>query len=102
MGAFALGYALSARTHERDAATQPGPARKAGLAVGDIITRVDSTPTKGIGVAGALTRILGPRGTIVDLRLLRGRRTFDVAVQRADIKAPNVAGRLLSFAGHRY
>ena len=83
-------------------ATQPGPARKAGIEVGDVITRVGTTPTKGLGVAGALTHILGPRGTIVELRVLRGRRRFDIPVQREEISAPNVAGRLLSFAGRRY
>ena len=34
--------------------------------------------------------------------MLRGRRRFDIPVQREEISAPNVAGRLLSFAGRRY
>jgi carboxyl-terminal processing protease len=83
-------------------ATQPGPARNAGIAVGDVITRVDSTPTQGLGVTGALAHILGPRGTVVELRVLRSGRTFEFAVRRAEISAPNVSGRLLSFAGRRY
>src|SRR5207237_1361796 len=73
-------------------ATQPGPARNSGIAVGDTITRVDATPTKGLGVAGALTHILGPRGTVVELRVLRGGRTLDFDVRPEEISAPTVRG----------
>jgi carboxyl-terminal processing protease len=83
-------------------ATQPGPARNAGIAAGDTIVRVDGKSTKGIGVAGALARILGPRGSVVRLRVLHDGRVLGVAVERAEIRAPNVSGRLLSFAGHRF
>jgi carboxyl-terminal processing protease len=50
----------------------------------------------------ALTRILGPRGTIVRLALLRGGHTLDLRIRRELIQAPVVEARLLSYAGERW
>jgi carboxyl-terminal processing protease len=83
-------------------ATEPGPGRVAGLRVGDTITRIDSTPTPGLGLAGALARIAGPRGTTVRLVVLRRDVVRGVEVRRATVRAPGVSGRRLSFGGRTY
>src|SRR6478672_1510525 len=43
---------------------RPGPAQRAGVRVGDTIVRVGNASTKGLSVTKALSRILGPRGTM--------------------------------------
>jgi carboxyl-terminal processing protease len=49
-----------------------------------------------------LARILGPRGTIVRLALMRGGHRVDLRIRRATIRAPVVRARLLSYAGRRW
>ncbi|HKI93641.1 MAG TPA: hypothetical protein VJ986_15160, partial [Gaiellaceae bacterium] len=46
----------------RVVAAPPGPARKAGIRVGDTIVCIGDEPAVRLGLAGALTRISGPRG----------------------------------------
>lgn len=82
--------------------TQRGPAERAGLRVGDMIVGVGGVPARSLGVAGALTRILGPRGSVALLDVLRDGAVRSFAVRRESIAAPVVAGRLLSFDGDRY
>jgi carboxyl-terminal processing protease len=81
---------------------RPGPAQRAGIHAGDVIVRIDGTPTASQTPSTALARILGPRGTILRLELLRGGRTLEVAVRRDLIRAPAVEARLLSYAGRRW
>jgi carboxyl-terminal processing protease len=81
---------------------RPGPAKRAGVHVGDTIVSIDGTPTSKLDMTQALARILGPRGTTVRLELQRGSRTFQVSVRRAVVRAPVVQARLLSFAGRRW
>ncbi|TML85686.1 MAG: hypothetical protein E6G08_13720 [Actinobacteria bacterium] len=83
-------------------ATQPGPGRAAGLRVGDTITRIGRTSTPGLGLAGALGRITGPRGTTVRLVVLRGDVIHNLEVRRTSVRAPGVSGRRLSFGGRMY
>ena len=81
---------------------RPGPARSAGIAVGDTIVRIGNTPAAALSASRAMARIMGAPGTSVHLVLRRGRKTLDVRVERAVIHAPAVHARLISFAGRRW
>jgi carboxyl-terminal processing protease len=81
---------------------RPGPARRAGMQVGDTIVRIGRLPAKRMSMSSALSKILGPRGTTVRLGVARGGRTFDLRVRRETIDAPVVDARLLSYAGGRW
>jgi carboxyl-terminal processing protease len=83
-------------------ATQPGPGRRAGIRVGDTIVRIGSVPAAHLGLAGALTRIAGPRGSSIALRVRRAGRRLEFTVRRAAVIAPAVSARLLSFGGQSY
>lgn len=72
-----------------------GPARAAGIEVGDTIVRIG-------GRAAAPSLILGPPGTTVRLELLRSGRRVSLRVRRSVIQAPVVQARLVSFAGGRW
>jgi carboxyl-terminal processing protease len=75
--------------------TKAGPARKAGIRVGDLILAIDGWPTAGGAFEQSLQRILGPEGSTVRLRIRRGERVFSRDVVRARISAPSVQSRLL-------
>jgi carboxyl-terminal processing protease len=84
-------------------ATQPGPARAAGIRTGDLITTIDGHRTAQLGLAHALTRIMGgPLGSPVSLRVAREGRSLGYIVHRERLRAPTVRGRLLSLDGRRY
>jgi carboxyl-terminal processing protease len=83
-------------------ATQPGPARTAGMRVGDTITRIGGLSASRIGLAAALARIAGPRGSALGLEVRRGEALLRFNVRRADVVAPAVSGRLVSFGGRTY
>lgn len=61
------------------------PAARAGLRAGDRITRIDGTPTRGMALQEAVSRIRGPEGTAVRLAIQRSDREFDVRLVRARI-----------------
>jgi carboxyl-terminal processing protease len=82
--------------------TRPGPARTAGIRIGDTILRIGSAATARLGLTQALTRIGGPRGTRVRLELLREGRVRWVSVPRERLRAQEVQGRLVSFAGRHW
>jgi carboxyl-terminal processing protease len=84
------------------AATQPGPARAAGIRSGDVIKRIDGYPTARLGLSHALTRIVGPLGSAVRLQVVRGGRSIGYVVHRRRVSAPTISGRLLSADGRRY
>ena len=65
----------------------PGtPAARAGLRPGDRITAVDGRSTEKLSLEEVVSRIRGPAGTTVRLRLQRGGRTFEVSLVRARIR----------------
>ena len=82
--------------------TRPGPARAAGLRPGDTIVRIGGSPAAKLGPVGALARISGTPGTTVRLEFVRHRRVHRLIVPRADVRAPNVTGRMLRYAGRRW
>lgn len=72
------------------------PASKAGLRPQDIITEIDGKSTAGINIAEAVTRIRGPKGTDVTLRILRNKsEDLTFTITRADIKIPSVKHEIL-------
>lgn len=82
--------------------TQPGPGRAAGIRVGDTIVRIGTESAAGLDAVRAVTRIVGPRGTRVRLELVRADRTRWVSVPREVMRAQDVEGRLVPFAGRRW
>ena len=82
--------------------TQPGPAQEAGIRAGDKILRVGSAQARGLGLESVLTRISGPRGTVVRLVLERRNRVLRVSVKRAPVQVVNVTGRVVAGAGTPY
>src|SRR5438067_1639246 len=81
---------------------RPGPAQRAGVRVGDTVVRIGGVAAARLSMSHALARILGPRGTTVQLTLLRGGKTLDFGIRRERIQAPVVQARLLSYAGERW
>jgi carboxyl-terminal processing protease len=90
------------RSGLRVVATRAGPARVAGVRVGDTIVRIGSRPAARLGLTQALTRIGGPVGTRVNLELLRAGQVRWVSVPREQMRTPTVQGRLVSFGGRRW
>lgn len=70
------------------------PAVKKGILRGDVIVAVDKKPVKGLNISSIVSRIRGKPGTTVTLTLLRGDKTFDVALQRDIIHSPIVKSRM--------
>ena len=75
---------------------QPGPAREAGLRVGDRIVAIDGVGVAGVPFARALARIIGPEGSPVRLQIRRAGRELRLDVVRRRIQAPVVSSRLLA------
>jgi len=82
--------------------TRPGPGRAAGLRPGDTIVGIGATPTARLAPAQALARIAGRAGTTVQLEFLRRGHIHSLRVRRADLRAPNVTGRLAMFGERRW
>ena len=76
--------------------TEDGPADKAGVAVGDVITAVDGESVAGDARSGAADKVTGEPGTRVVLTLLgEDGSTRDVTCTRATLHNPSASGRLL-------
>jgi len=68
------------------------PAFKAGLRAGDRIRTINGVATDGMSLQEAVTRIRGPAGTKVTLKLGRSDQTLDVEITRARIDVITVQG----------
>ncbi|MDE2147598.1 MAG: S41 family peptidase, partial [Burkholderiales bacterium] len=68
------------------------PAFRAGLKPGDLITRIDDTPVRGLTVDQAVKRMRGDPGTSVRLTVFRKdeNRTFPVTIVREEIHMQSV------------
>lgn len=73
------------------------PAAKAGLMGGDIIVKIDDTPTRGMSSEEARDRIRGPRGTVVKLSIFRQfedpekkPQFMDIEVKRDVVPIPSI------------
>ena len=71
-----------------EAVTAGGPAEKAGLLAGDIITEVEGEKTLDLGMTGTRAKVRGEEGTFVTLTILRGEESFPVSVERRSIQTP--------------
>jgi carboxyl-terminal processing protease len=79
------------------------PAARAGLQSGDLITRLDDKPVRGMTLDQAVRRMRGEPGTKITLTIFRKSedRTFPVTITRAEIKVQSVKAKLLD-AGIAY
>ena len=76
--------------------TEGGPADKAGVAAGDVITAVDGESVAGEARPAASDRVRGEPGTKVVLTLLgEDGSTRDVTCTRATLHNPSASGKLL-------
>ena len=73
------------------------PAAKAGLVAGDLITRLDDKPVRGMTLDQAVRKMRGEPGTKITLTIYRKseERTFPVTITRAEIKVQSVTTKLL-------
>lgn len=79
------------------------PASKAGIEAGDLIIKIDGKPVKGMALDQAVDAMRGPRGSEVELTIVREgmRQPFDVKLKRDVIKVQSVRSRVLE-AGFGY
>jgi carboxyl-terminal processing protease len=72
------------------------PAFRAGLKTGDLITRIDDTPVKGLTVDQAVKRMRGEPATKVQLQVFRKEenRSFPVTIVREEIRMQSVRSRM--------
>lgn len=74
------------------------PAQKAGIEAGDLIIKIDGKPVKGMGLNEAVDAMRGPRGSEIELTIVREsvRQPFDVKLKRDTIKVLSVKSRTLA------
>ncbi len=73
------------------------PAFRAGLKSGDLITRIDDTPVKGLTMEQAVKRMRGEPNTKVTLQVVRRdeNRSFPVAIVREEIRVQSVRAKIV-------
>ena len=71
------------------------PAARAGVRAGDVIVSVDGVSTTGHSVNDVVSRILGPAGTHVSVRLRRGTSFVALTLTRGTITRPLTVSRLI-------
>ena len=73
------------------------PAFRAGLKSGDLISKIDDTPVKGLTLDEAVKRMRGEANTKVLLMIFRKseNRSFPVTITRDEIRTQSVRGKLL-------
>jgi carboxyl-terminal processing protease len=73
------------------------PAAKAGLQPGDLITRLDDKPIRGMTLDQAVRRMRGEPGTKITLTIFRKSddKTFPVTITRAEIKVQSVKAKFI-------
>ncbi len=72
------------------------PAERAGVRVGDVLTEVDGTPTKGLAVEAVSGHLRGKAGTMVAVTVQRtGAPTAVLTITREDVQPPTVVFKML-------
>ena len=73
------------------------PAFRAGLKSGDLITRIDDMPVKGLSIDQAVKRMRGEPATKVALTIYRKdeQRTFPVTIVREEIRQQSVRAKMV-------
>lgn len=78
-----------------------GPSERAGLKNGDIITRVNDTPIKGLSSDEVVGLLRGENGTAVSLTIERnGQRISPISVTRGNVVSPSVSARMIDGTGY--
>jgi hypothetical protein len=80
---------------------QNGPAAKAGVIAGDVITQIDDTPIKGLSLNQVIGRLRGPADTQARLKIVhQGQGSpVDVAVVRKMMRTPGTQVKVRRDAG---
>src|SRR5437762_3858653 len=71
---YGLGITVTTRFGKLTVVSPPfmgSPAEKVGLRVGDVISSINGDPTQGIDINEAVSKLKGPRGTAVKIRVVR-------------------------------
>jgi carboxyl-terminal processing protease len=73
------------------------PAFRAGLKSGDLITKIDDTPVKGLTMEQAVKRMRGEPNTKVTLQVVRRSesRSFPVTITREEIRVQSVRAKVI-------
>jgi carboxyl-terminal processing protease len=73
------------------------PAFRAGIKSGDLVTRIDETPVKGLTMDQAVKRMRGEPATKVTLTIFRKSesRSFPITITREEIRVQSVAAKLV-------
>jgi carboxyl-terminal processing protease len=76
---------------------EDSPAYKAGLKAGDLITRLDSTPVKGLTLDEAVKRMRGEPNTKITLTVARKEedKPLMITIVRQEIKVQSVKGKVI-------
>lgn len=76
---------------------EDSPAYKAGLKAGDLITRLDSTPVKGMTLDEAVKRMRGEPNTKITLTVARKEedKPLLITIMRQEIKVQSVKGKII-------
>lgn len=77
------------------AVVRDSPAAAAGLQRFDQILAADGVPLKGVSAADVVSRLRGPVGSPVALRIRRQGRTMEIRVTRAEIQTPPVEAQMI-------
>jgi carboxyl-terminal processing protease len=77
---------------------EDSPAFKAGIRPGDLITRIDDKPVRGMTLDESVKMMRGETGTKVTLTVYRktDERSFPVTVTRAEIKVQSVKTKMIA------
>ncbi|MGQ0658823.1 MAG: S41 family peptidase [Chromatiales bacterium] len=73
------------------------PAHKAGIQAGDVIIKIDDTPTKGMSLGEAVEKMRGKPGSPIKLSIMRQgqEQPLEFTIKRDIIKVDSVKGRTL-------
>lgn len=71
------------------------PSEKAGLETGDVLVAVDGKNVRDEDISKIVNQVKGPKGSTVNLTVLRDKKERKFSMQRAEIKAPVVSWALI-------
>jgi carboxyl-terminal processing protease len=76
------------------------PAEKAGMAVGDVVTKVNDSPvTAAMALNDVVAKVRGDVGTTVKITVARGTDTKDFTITRANVTNPSVYAKVTNGIG---
>ena len=67
---------------------QGSPAAKSGIKTGDVIVAVDGKDVRGQALGKVAEKVRGPKGTSVELTVMRGGKERKFTVKRAEVQSP--------------